>query len=253
MDWVISVTFDDDTIKSRHVYWDKGDDTSHVSLSSNLLNNQAFWLNNSSQLTTMINDTFANICGYRNVVYLVKQESRWSLLVHSESNIKTIHFNDAMKQYFGFNYIGSTNAINIERIDTFNINDIQYWRITTPYSTNKLFLFNKLIFKSNNLEIPSINIQTNSTSVSEATYNTSESVILSYDLLVSDISSVSASMSYTSNEKDRSLSLQSSVIKPFTITPYFVTKDGQEFPIILKNGDSASISMMFYKNENNAD
>lgn len=244
-DWIVSVTYTNGTVKSRYVYWDKPGVTK-TAPSSNMYDNQYFWLNNSSQLTTMINSTFDELCG-DDVVILVKNEARWSLLIHSDSNIKYIHFNDSMKRYFPFNFEGNNNNINIEKVDQFMIMEDLYWRITTPHSSNQLFPFYKLIFKSQNLDVPSIYIQNNINSTALNSYNTSENVILSYDLIVSDISSIASSISYTSNEKDRSLSLLTPILNKFSITPYFVARDGTEFQIILKKNDSVSLSAMFYK------
>ena len=249
MDWVISVTYNDGTVKSRYVYWNKPG-FAKTSPSSNMYDNQYFWLNNSSQLTTMINDTFDQLCG-NDVIIMVKNESRWSLLVHSDADIKYIHFNNSMKRYFPFNFDGNNNNIKIERVDQFAIMEDIYWRITTPHSTNQLFPFYKLIFKAQNLDVPSIYVQNNINSTSMTSYNTSENVILSYDLIVSDISSVASSISYTSNEKDRSLSLMSPILNKFSIRPYFIARDGTEFQLLLKNNDSVSLSMMFYKTVNN--
>ena len=244
MDWVISVTYNDGTVKSRYVYWDKpGFEKSAPS--GNMYENEYFWLNNSSQLTTMINASFNAICG-EDVVIFVKNESRWSLLVHSEADIKYIHFNDNMKKYFPFNFEGISNNIKIEKVDQFAIMEDIYWRINTPHSSNRLFPFYKIIFKAQNLDVPSIYVQNNVNASTLTSYNTSENVILSYDLIVSDISSVASSISYTSNERDRSLTLSSPVLSKFSIIPYFIARDGTEFQIVLKNNDSVSLSMMFY-------
>ena len=247
MDWIVSVTYNDGTSKSKYVYWDKPG-FAKASPSSNLFENQYFWLNNSSQLTTMINQTFDSLCG-EGVVIFVKNESRWSLLVHSESNIKYVHFNDNMKRYFPFNFEGNNNNIRIDKVDQFMIVENMYWRVTTPHSSNQLFPFYKLVFKSQNLDVPSINIHNNINSTSLNSYNTTENVILSYDLIVSDISSVSSSISYTLNEKDRSLSLLTPILNKFSIIPYFVARDGTEFQLLLKRYDHVSLSMMFFRDE----
>jgi len=240
-DWTITLKYKTGNSKSTPILWEKNGFKQPIV--TNMLQNKYFWINNSDEICQMINNAFARIVG-SDMLFIVKKEDRWSLLVHSSliPKIETIHFNDKMRRFFGFDY-GELNGIQIVKLQTHNIIDEMYYIITTPMSNNKLFPFDKIIFKSEQLCVPKLSIQ----NYDNNSLNNSNSTILSFDLSISDISQVSTSMSFTSNEKDRSLSLiKDNLPDYFTITPFLVTKSGDEFMLQLKHDEKISFSIMFY-------
>ena len=212
-------------------------------LTSNLINNKYFWINNSDEICQMINNALSKVTG-DNSLLIVKNAERWQLLVHQKiiDKIESFHFNDNMVPFFGFDY-EENNSIKMVKLQTHTIIDEIYFTITTPLSNNKLFPFDKVIFKSEQLNVPTLAIQ----SFDNSTKNNSIATILSYDLTVSDISTVDSSMTFVSQNKDRSLSLQDDALpNEFSITPYFVTKKGEEFLLQLRPDEKISFSLMFY-------
>lgn len=237
MDWAITIKFDDNTSKTTPVYWMKEGYFKQPTFSKT---SKYFWINNSDEICSYVTNAFDRILGVEKEVFFVKNGDRWSILVDSNSAIESIYFNDAMAKYFDFNY-GYQNRIKIVKINTFIIGQEEYYNVTTSTTNNKLFPFNKLVFKST-LKVPQMNIQYNS-----QVQNYSDSVILSYDMIITDISQIGNSLTYTNDCSDRSLSLMgNSVLEPFTVTPYFVSNSGEVFDIILDQGDSCSISFMFF-------
>lgn len=239
-DWVVTLKYKTGVSHSTPILWEK--EGLKQPLTSNLFQNKYYWINNSDEICLMINNAFERIVG-PDKLFIVKKEDRWSLLIHNTlvKTIETIHFNDTMKRYFGFDY-GELNGIQLVRLQTHTVMDEVFFIVTTPMSNNKLFPFDKIIFRSEQLNVPKLSIQ----NYNSYALNNSSATILSFDLSVSDISQVATSMSFTSSEKDRSLSLLGGLPDYFTITPYLVTKKGDEFPLHLKYDEKISFSMMFY-------
>lgn len=147
-----------------------------------------------------------------------------------------------MKMFFGFNY-GLRNRIDIIKLQSTVLSDTNYWRIETPSSNNKLFPFSKIIFKSQELNVMPLTI----VDISHELAEYGSSTILSFDLNVSDISELGTSISFTSENKDRCLSLQTEGLpSSFSVQAYFVTKNGALLPVMLGEGETISISMMFF-------
>lgn len=237
MDWAVTIKLEDGTSITTPVYWKKEGYYKPPQFS---INSNYFWIRNSDEICNYVTDAFSRILGSDTDAFFVKNGDRWSILVESTSAIESIHFNDPMKKYFNFNY-GFQNKISILKLNTFLIDQAEYYNITTSTTNNKLFPFNKLIFKST-IRVPQLNIQFNSEQ-----QNYSDSVILSYDLIITDISQIGNSITFTSDCKDRSLSLEgNSTLGTFNVTPYFVFKNGGTFDIVLEPEDSCSISFMFF-------
>lgn len=240
-DWAITLKYKNEEAKSTPILWERSG--MKQVLTSNLIGNKYFWINNSDEICQMINGALSRVTGNDSLL-IVKNAERWQLLVHTKiiDKIESFHFNDKMVPFFGFDY-EENNGIKIVKLQTHTIIDEIYYTITTPLSTNKMFPFDKVIFKSEQLNVPTLSLQ----SYDNATKNNSIATILSYDLTVSDISTVGTSMTYVSTNKDRSLSLQDDTLPGnFTITPYFVTKSGEEFLLQLKPDEKISFSLMFY-------
>ena len=240
-DWVITIKMKNTNAKSAPVRWIK--DGYKQVLTGDLFKNKYFWVNNSDEIAININDCFASLLSDPLKIFIVKQGDRWMLLIDSDlmDNIEGIYFNDYMRKYFSFDY-GANNKITLSKLQTHTVLETIYFTITTPNSNNKLFPFDKVIFKSEKLNVPALSIQNYDARI----VNNSAAVLLSYDLSISDISEISTSMSYINNTKDRSLSLIGPFPDFFEINCYLVTKSGYEFQLMLKQDDKITISLMFF-------
>lgn len=240
MDWAITVVFDDGTSKTAPVLWEKLGFRPPYS-DTTALYQKYFWLNNSDQLCEYINNAFVSLCG-PNVAYIVKNADRWSLLTNTTSKIVSIHFNDEMRQYFTFNYNIQNNGIKIVKMQIVSLDNKTYYSNTTPTSNNKLLVFDRLIFKSQQFPINAIYSQEANSDIS----NFSTAAMLSYSISDPDISVIGNSIIFNATSKDRCSSLNSDYLPNFTIEPYFVSKNNQLFRISLEKNDKIEFCIMFF-------
>lgn len=246
-DWVVSCkiingTTDNSTTSTAPVRWIRDDMIKQEPLEP-MINQKYFWLNNSDQLCRMVSDALTQVLGTPS--FFVKSGDRWTILVDAEvfkDHNVIIYFNDKMRKYFNFDYQHEKNGIAIHKMQIQSLYSGDYFSITSNTTNNRLFPFNKIIFYSDNLSVPRMNFQQSNTGL----INQSRNVIFTYHFEIDDISSLGTSMSYNSDNKDRSMSLLHSDIHNLNIQVAFVQHNGDIYTLKLEPGDSISLSFMFY-------
>lgn len=239
--WVITVSVGD-TFYSAPVLWMKNGFKPPLPMD---LNNDYFWVKNEQLICDMVTKTF-NIMFPTGTFYFLKSGSSWIVAGQQSfiaGNVVNIYFNDAMKKCFNFNYRSNSGFI-IPTLVTKSLNGLPYY-VTETTSTNiNLFPFTKLVFTGNGLPVPSVNFQNTASSVVTKTKN----VILSYSMIVTDISQIGNTISFTTDSSDRSLTLLGNgeaELKDFTIDAFFVMRNGNTFPVKIGSGDLLEIQMQF--------
>ncbi|HEU0126669.1 MAG TPA: hypothetical protein VFQ56_10205, partial [Flavobacterium sp.] len=139
MDWTITVKFTDGSSKTTPILWEKyGFRQPFI---EPLINNKYFWLDNSDQLCEFLTSAFERILG-SNQVYFVKNADRWSLLINTKNTtLVSIHFNDAMKNLFPFNFVENNGILLKYKLQTLTTLTDSFYKITTSTTNNKLFPF----------------------------------------------------------------------------------------------------------------
>ena len=243
-DWVITVNINN-VYTSLPVMWIKNN-VYKPSLPIDI-QNEFCWIRNEHEVIDMINTTFNMLFGDTNV-FIMKSKTTWSIMVkqsYIENKNIEIYFNDSMRRNFNF-YYQDNNCIRIDKkINVLrSIMNEPYLSTETTSSNSHIFPFTKMVFTSSDLIVPTI--YSSSSLLSDTVEQ--KKVILSYNLIISDISTIGDSINYAVESSDRSLSLtgiDEPVLEKFSLQCFFVTRDNKYFQMMLNSDDLISVEMQF--------
>lgn len=210
------------------------------------INSPYFWVKSAAFLCDIITSAFDLATSPGSFIF-IKQASNWTVAALKQyvgTNEVKIYFNDAMKRYFNFNY-QEDGGFLIKSYISSMISGAEYFVTTTDSTNTLLFPFDRLVFVSSKLPVPPLFYQENNTSV----INMTKDIILSYDLIITDISMLGNTISFVTENSDRSLSLTGngeSILNPFSLSAFFVARDNTMFQVRLNPGDKLAISFSFY-------
>lgn len=205
------------------------------------LQNDIFW-GNSEMICQMVTTALLNLSGQS--LRFVKNGSHWSLLQNTaDTKTYTVFFNKAMRNYFSFDYLKPSYSILLVRQGMTSLDKTQYFVNSTIQTNIKLFPFRNVRFcHDDGLNIFPLWVFTQSNGQNE---NPFENVLSQYTLNIADINELGNCIEFSTETKDRFISLTSDRMQNFNISVQFVTARKAIFNLKLEYLDEVNMLLMF--------